>query len=66
MTQERRNRKTSRKWELVVNKKAQAAINAEWRRLRDKGVWDEDAVEAWGAVRARRGHTRGAHLRHYR
>ena len=44
--------------EVKVNTKAQAAMEMEWRRLRQVprkdgkvGVWDEDAVQEWSSVR---------------
>ena len=44
--------------EVKTNIKAQAAMEMEWRRLRQVprkggkvGVWDEDAVQEWSSVR---------------
>ena len=44
--------------EVKTNTKAQAAMEMEWRRLRQvprkdgkAGVWDEDAVQEWSSVR---------------
>ena len=44
--------------EVKANIKAQAAMEMEWRRLRQvprkdgkAGVWDEDAVQEWSSVR---------------
>ena len=44
--------------EVKVNAKALAAMEMEWRRLRQVprkdgkvGVWDEDAVQEWATVR---------------
>lgn len=41
------------KWERERNKKATAACDAEWARLRAIKTWDEDAVEEFSVVRDR-------------
>ena len=38
------------KKEMTLNPKAMLAMNAEWKRLWDKGVWDHTGVREWSDV----------------
>ena len=44
--------------EIREQPSAQAAMDAEWKRLRDKGVWDEHEAFEWDDIR-RQANTKG-------